>query len=909
MADPNLDAEEYARLIGQASEELRVFGRITDETSLALRGMTKASEAMKTAGQKAADALGSLTNFALTAGAAMQKGSKGATAFTQGVDELGATVKNVTSGLLTMAGVFLMFSPAGRIGRVLASLGITSRQAGIALAGTGVATAALTDSMTKLTQAALAQADALYLGYTTLSKSSGSAADGMRGVFDEAKALGLSFDELAEYSNTIASNSADLVLFGGSVKLGRKNLADIGLALESSREGFLRMGMNMNDVAKGMIASARFQRIAGDATIRTAADIDRMALAASKYIVEQDRLTKLTGMSADEQERAREEVRSQERFAGRLEELRQQGEKGSIAAKKLEDTFLLLVKYNKQAALGFADAQTGFVQTEAAQKAFMGTQGEVMVVADELMTTELTAVAAAQRIAQAHGRTATELGATLGQIGSYNDIFGDLYGDLKLRGLGEKDMVKILKDAENDREKLLDKEGKDADQMLVKQAELIRTQIDANKALNLFVDKAVVPAQQAMIYLTRATYLAGDILNKVFDGEGAISVPGAGGEKGATAAKGTPQGGGRYGRLPGAPGAAPGAAAAGGGGGLKDYTAADLKALGLSIKEGDVQAPGAKLDPRLIDMAQKIQRVFGPEFAYFSGFADLFHQDRNSKHNAGLALDFVLKEPPSEDTARRYVEMLRELGASKVLNEYHQPSAGSTGGHFHVEIAALAKGGITQGPSIAGEAGPEAVVPLPDGKTIPVRLEGSANQIVQEYLKVTGTGPIALKDALARPESMPGLTEYGGYNMGPMRTDLEVVAKIAEKLGAYDAATQTITDPATWKQILFEGMGLSSNMALGGMNVGSQTFGSDIGDVLADAVKETMEQDRVDLKTALREVGKEWSDAMRMSMDAMTRAGEDPVAQAEIIAELRAIAREQARTADASQRMAAAAAN
>lgn len=909
MADPNLDAEEYARLIGQASEELRMFGRITDETSLALRGMTKASDAMKTAGQKAADALGNLTNFALTAGAAMQKGSKGATAFTQGVDELGATVKNVTSGLLTMAGVFLMFSPAGRIGRVLASLGITSRQAGIALAGTGVATAALTDSMTKLTQAALAQADALYLGYTTLSKSSGSAADGMRGVFDEAKALGLSFDELAEYSNTIASNSADLVLFGGSVKLGRKNLADMGLALESSREGFLRMGMSMNDVAKGMIASARFQRVAGDAVIRTAADIDRMALAASKYIVEQDRITRLTGLAADEQERAREQVRSQERFAGRLEELRQQNK--TKEAKALEDTYLILYSQNKEAAQGFADVQTGFVQTEAAQKSLLGSQGESAEVAQMVINNQLNAVEAAQRIAQAHGRTATELGSTLGQIGVYNQTFGDLNGDLKLARMAEKDMLKILRDNEQDRETLLDREGKGADQMLVKQAELIRTQIDANKALNTFVDKAVVPAQQAMIYLTRATYLAGDILNKVFEGKGEIGLPGAGGETGSSAAKGTPQGGGRYGRLPGAPGAAPGAAAAGGGGGgaLKDYTAADLKALGLSIKEGDVQAPGAKLDPRLIDMAQKIQRVFGPEFAYFSGFADLFHQDRNSKHNAGLALDFVLKEPPSEDTARRYVEMLRELGASKVLNEYHQPSAGSTGGHFHVEIAALAKGGITQGPSIAGEAGPEAVVPLPDGKTIPVRLEGSANQIVQEYLKVTGTGPIALKDALARPESMPGLTEYGGYNMGPMRTDLEVVAKIAEKLGAYDAATQTITDPATWKQILFEGMGLSSNMALGGMNVGSQTFGSDIGDVLADAVKETMEQDRVDLKTALREVGKEWSDAMRMSMDAMSRAGEDPVAQAEIIAELRAIAREQARTADASQRMAAAAAN
>jgi hypothetical protein len=38
----------------------------------------------------------------------------------------------------------------------------------------------------------------------------------------------------------------------------------------------------------------------------------------------------------------------------------------------------------------------------------------------------------------------------------------------------------------------------------------------------------------------------------------------------------------------------------------------------------------------------------------------------------------------------------------------------------------MQEGGITQGVSIAGEAGPEAVVPLPDGRTIPVQLNTAA---------------------------------------------------------------------------------------------------------------------------------------------------------------------------------------
>jgi hypothetical protein len=43
-----------------------------------------------------------------------------------------------------------------------------------------------------------------------------------------------------------------------------------------------------------------------------------------------------------------------------------------------------------------------------------------------------------------------------------------------------------------------------------------------------------------------------------------------------------------------------------------------------------------------------------------------------------------------------------------------------------VELRKYAKGGITGGPvlSLAGEAGPEAIVPLPDGRSIPVTLQG-----------------------------------------------------------------------------------------------------------------------------------------------------------------------------------------
>ena len=52
-------------------------------------------------------------------------------------------------------------------------------------------------------------------------------------------------------------------------------------------------------------------------------------------------------------------------------------------------------------------------------------------------------------------------------------------------------------------------------------------------------------------------------------------------------------------------------------------------------------------------------------------------------------------------------------------------------GHAHwssLGLPAFANGGITSGPSIAGEGMyPEAIIPLPDGRTVPVKMTGGAD--------------------------------------------------------------------------------------------------------------------------------------------------------------------------------------
>lgn len=68
------------------------------------------------------------------------------------------------------------------------------------------------------------------------------------------------------------------------------------------------------------------------------------------------------------------------------------------------------------------------------------------------------------------------------------------------------------------------------------------------------------------------------------------------------------------------------------------------------------------------------------------------------------------------------MEKVEGFKVGKVISMSASVSPKGSGG----QMPKMADGGITTGPSIAGEAGPEAVVPLPDGRAIPVNIVGGS---------------------------------------------------------------------------------------------------------------------------------------------------------------------------------------
>ena len=101
---------------------------------------------------------------------------------------------------------------------------------------------------------------------------------------------------------------------------------------------------------------------------------------------------------------------------------------------------------------------------------------------------------------------------------------------------------------------------------------------------------------------------------------------------------------------------------------------------------------------------------------------------------------------------------LKALGAEYILDEYHNPSSGSTGGHFHVEIPKARMGGIFDGPDSGYPAilhNREAVIPLPNGESVPVALNMQKMvQTITESIRNLGNNASASDSVLVLVERL-----------------------------------------------------------------------------------------------------------------------------------------------------------
>lgn len=491
MADEKDQIRELAEAAAQAQRDLAAFGRVTQQTQNAVNdAQMKAKYGIEnfTAGTaKAADGIAGLASAGIAAGKAMLDGKKGAAAFNSSLDSL--------SSAATAAGAALALMIPG----------------GILIKGLIAGITAATTAFIKYEQAANEMADKLHKGYQGLSKAGGAAADGMTGVFRDAKKLGLSMNELDQMVSLVSENSKDFALFAGSVSQGRKKFADLSEAMAPARRGLMNLGMDMKDINEGTAAYLRMQTRTGRAQQMTT---DQLAKGAQDYLKEMDGLTKLTGQSRSEMQAQRDRMLQQEQSAAKLRAMEMAGNKDGADALKQLGNMLGAAGPKMQAA--FNASITGNLASKEAQEANLASQGELARVVELVQNKQISAAEGAQRVAKAMGHTADTVGTQLGQLNAYESSgYGNFAEQQNLRLLAESGFTKNLREIKGDQEKQI----AGADKITDQQSALVLKQMEANAAMEKFVFAEIPNAQKNMIKLAEASLAAARALNRLA-GEG-----------------------------------------------------------------------------------------------------------------------------------------------------------------------------------------------------------------------------------------------------------------------------------------------------------------------------------------------------------------------------------------------------
>jgi len=127
---------------------------------------------------------------------------------------------------------------------------------------------------------------------------------------------------------------------------------------------------------------------------------------------------------------------------------------------------------------------------------------------------------------------------------------------------------------------------------------------------------------------------------------------------------------------------------------------------------------GGPAEQRIVDAVQQLSKKYPGLIV--NAFNDAWHQQNapGSLHTKGKAADVNIPGM-NEKMATEISSLISGISA-----KYEKKGDGkSTGDHIHLEMKKL--GGISNKPAIGGEAGPEAFVPLPDGRTIPVSMDNT----------------------------------------------------------------------------------------------------------------------------------------------------------------------------------------
>ena len=599
------------------------------------------------------------------------------------------------------------------------------------------------------------QADKLFDTYKDLSRS--GLANGMRDTFDNLQSMGYTMAEIGNMKSLLMENANTLAQFGGTAAEGSKKFAALSKGIVDSNLGveFQRMGMSIDDINKSIAGYTRLQQMSGQLGKQTA---EEMQTSAAAFIEKQDQITKLTGLSADAQNNLLEQAYAEERFAARQYELRTiiGTEESKREADNNDKLNARMAAIGPDYAKGFRNMAAGFINEPSALKfnRDMGTFGDLYRKSNDDIPALMTAVSkdALRNVTQQSGQ------ALLGNYGKLHLDFGQT---IKASNLGQAESLEASeKRAEEDRKN--QKLGADAG---VAAAVGIRTnQRNQTQTTDLLTNKGIVPVTNAMAglsgALTEATNIVGQLAGKSKDTNigGNKSAPSSSSPSTTPAAPassspsttptsttsntiGTESGGKNIANASG-PRGTPTSSAYGVGqmlkGTFEDLASKAAPGTALYGKTFEDMKKDVNLQVAATNQYETNNRAaltkagIEPTDAniYLAHFLGTSGALKLLRANDGAALSSVVSEaaiaanPNLKSMAT--VGDLKKWAATKM-----DTSSTNTAQATTAKRQSAAAGGILSGPKSGYQVslnGTQAVVPLPDGKTIPVQMQGNKNQ-------------------------------------------------------------------------------------------------------------------------------------------------------------------------------------
>ena len=337
--------ENLARITEEVNEQMRRFGYILPETS---QRLLEAQSGIQNFGFKVQIATGIMGNLADAVGdytRAMYRGEKGAAVFNNSIDRMADAAQMAAVGLSLLV-------PGGALVKGLTA-GITFLISQVIKQGA------------ELTKTANIQSDNLYSAFSQMAEAGAVGADGMEGLFDDIQKLGLNVNKLDRYLGLVSENSNELSLMSGTVLKGRKQFSELGAEMAQYEESLLKLGLNEEEQAAALMAYAKTQNRVSQGTIK---DFGALSGSAYKFMLEQDALTKVTGLSRKQQQQAYDEAMRNGRFLAAQNKISRKFGADSDAMSQVRQLTTITKSMGETAFKGFQDMLGGQMNSDEARK-------------------------------------------------------------------------------------------------------------------------------------------------------------------------------------------------------------------------------------------------------------------------------------------------------------------------------------------------------------------------------------------------------------------------------------------------------------------------------------------------------------------------------------------------------------